>query len=208
MNRKFLLIIAVSIIAYHLNAQDSRLQLQYGLKIGVNYSNVYDTQGDQFNADPKFGLATGAFIAIPVGRYLGVQPEILFSQKGFRATGNILSLPYEFKRTTNFIDIPLLIALKPSGKITLLAGPQYSYLLKQKDEYTGIPISYAQEQEFKNENIRKNILCFLGGADFNLSQIVLGIRVGWDIQNNNGDGTSTTPRYKNVWYQATLGFRL
>ena len=28
------------------------------------------------------------------------------------------------------------------------------------------------------------------------------------IQNNNGDGTSATPRYKNVWYQATIGLRL
>ncbi len=211
MKKIILLITATVFIAYNINAQetvvDLREQMQFGLKIGMNYSNVYDTQGDQFSADPKLGLATGAFLAIPIGKYLGIQPEILFSQKGFRATGNILSLPYEFKRTTSFIDVPLLIALKPSAGLTILAGPQYSYLIKQNDAYTGAPINFDQEQEFKNENIRKNILCFLGGLDFNLSNIVIGVRAGWDIQNNNGDGTSTTPRYKNVWYQGTVGFR-
>jgi hypothetical protein len=33
------------------------------------------------------------------------------------------------------------------------------------------------------------------------------LRGSWDLKNNNGDGTSTTPRYKNVWYQATVGYR-
>jgi len=48
----------------------------------------------------------------------------------------------------------------------------------------------------------------VGGVDINLVNIVLGARVGLDMYNNNGDGTSTTPRYKNVWAQATVGFRL
>jgi len=97
----------------------------------------------------------------------------------------------------------LLLALKPSGYFTILAGPQYSFLLKQKDVFANV----AQEQEFDNDNIRKNILCFLGGFDININHIVFGARAGWDIQNNNGDGTSTNPRYKNVWYQGTLGIR-
>ena len=88
----------------------------------------------------------------------------------------------------------------------MLAGPQFSYLLKQKDVFTSSSTSYNQEQEFKNDNVRKNILCFTGGIDVTLNNVVLGARAGWDVQNNNGDGTSTTPRYKNVWYQVTFGF--
>ena len=33
-------------------------------------------------------------------------------------------------------------------------------------------------------------------------------KAGWDVQNNHGDDTSTTPTYRNAWYQATIGFRL
>jgi len=32
--------------------------------------------------------------------------------------------------------------------------------------------------------------------------------VGWDLMKNNGDGTKTTPRYKNVWAQVSVGFRI
>ncbi|MFZ1290564.1 MAG: hypothetical protein WAR79_10765, partial [Melioribacteraceae bacterium] len=67
--------------------------------------------------------------------------------------------------------------------------------------------TFEQEQEFENENIRKNTFSLLGGIDFNLENYVIGTRVGWDLYNNNGDGSSTTPRYKNVWGQITLGYR-
>jgi hypothetical protein len=40
-----------------------------------------------------------------------------------------------------------------------------------------------------------------------LNSAVIGARVGWDLMQNNGDGSSSTIRYKNVWYQATIGFR-
>lgn len=189
------------------NKTDFRKKFTVGLKAGLNYSNVYDSQGEEFNADPKFGLAAGAFMAIPFGKYFGIQPEILFSQKGFKATGRILGNTYQFTRTTNFIDVPLLFAIKPSEFITIVAGPQYSYLIKQSDVFANATTSIEQETEFVNDNIRKNIFAVTGGIDITLKHIVLGARAGWDVTNNNGDGTSTTPRYKNVWYQATIGYR-
>lgn len=182
-------------------------RIQFGMKAGINFSNVYDSKGEQFNADGKIGAAGGVFISIPLGKYLGIQPEILFSQKGFKATGSLLGSNYTFTRTTNYIDIPLLLAIKPTSVITILAGPQYSYLMKQKDVFVTSVTSVEQQKVFENDNIRKNTLCFVGGADINLAKLVLSARAGWDIQNNNGDGTSTTPRYKNVWYQATIGYR-
>lgn len=186
---------------------DTRGKFYVGFKGGANYSNVYDTKGENFSADSKFGFVGGVFLTIPIGRFLGIQPEILFSQKGFKGTGTLLGSSYALTRTTNYIDVPLLVSLKPANGITLMAGPQFSYLLKQKDEFTSAVITDEQVQEFKNDNIRKNILGFIGGIDFNFDHVVLGTRIGWDIKHNNGDGTHTTPRYKNVWLQATLGFR-
>jgi hypothetical protein len=186
---------------------DSRRRFCMGLKAGGNYSNVYDTKGENFTADSKFGFVGGVFLSIPIGRYVGLQPEILFSQKGFKGTGTLLGSSYELTRTTNYIDVPLMISIKPAKSISLMAGPQFSYLLKQKDEFKKDMTTTEQVQEFKNDNIRKNTLGFLGGIDFNFNHVVLGTRIGWDIKNNNGDGTSNTPRYKNVWLQAALGFR-
>jgi hypothetical protein len=105
---------ACSMLALNIQAQgsdkDFTEELSFGLKAGLNSSNVYDSKGEDFRADSKLGLAAGVFFAIPLGKYMGIQPEILFSQKGFQASGTILGSPYKFTRTTNFIDIPVLFA--------------------------------------------------------------------------------------------------
>lgn len=189
------------------NNSDKENSLRIGVKAGLNYSNVYDERGDDLVADGKFGLAGGAFLSIPIGDFFGIQPEFLFSQKGFQATGSVLGLNYELTRTSTFIDVPLFFAVRPVPFITILAGPQFSYLINQKDEFTSSVSSFAVEQEFNNDNIRKNIMCFVGGVDINISHVVVGARAGFDFQDNAGDGTNSTPRYKNVWYQATVGIR-
>lgn len=186
---------------------DFRNKLSIGIKAGANYANVYDTQGEEFNADGKFGLVAGGFLAIPLGPLLGVQPEVLFSQKGFKATGKLLGSSYDLTRTLNYIDVPLFLVIKPADMISILVGPQYSYLMKQKDVFKSGTTTIEQEHEFENDNIRKNVFSVIAGFDFNLGSFVIGTRGGWNLQTNNGDGSSTTPRYRNAWYQATLGLR-
>jgi hypothetical protein len=186
---------------------DLRSKLQFGLKAGTNYSNVFDTKGDAFKAEPKFGIVTGVFVKIPMGRFLGIQPEALFSQKGFKSSGILLGSAYKYSRTTSYIDVPLFVSLKPCGLITLLAGPQYSYLILERDVFISGDLTTDQQKEFENNSIRKNLLCFIGGVDVNINHLVFGLRAGWDITNNNSEGISTAPRYKNVWYQLTVGLK-
>ena len=188
-------------------ATDNRDKLSFGVKVGANYSNVYDSEGEDFVADPKFGLAVGGFVTIPLGKLFGVQPEILFSQKGFKSSGTYLGSTYEMTRTTDHIDVPILFAVKPIPQISLLFGPQFSYLLSQKDDFTGGSINTTQQDDFNNDNLRKNTFGLTGGVDFNVDNFVIGLRAAWDVNRNNGDGTSTTPRYRNRLLQATVGYR-
>lgn len=211
MKKSFIIIsILFFSIGITVNAQnsetDQRENLSFGVKAGLNYSNVFDAKGEEFVADPKIGFAGGVFLSIPVGKYLGVQPELMFSQKGFKASGMLLGRPYNFTRTTNYLDIPILLSLKPSEFISIFAGPQFSYLLKQTDTFTSDIIDLEQETEFENDNIRYNTLGVVIGVDVNISDFIIGARAAWDLQSNLGDGTSTTPRYKNVLYQLTLGY--
>ena len=186
---------------------DSDAKFTIGAKAGLNLSNVYDTKGDAFNADAKFGFAIGAFATIPFGNLIAFQPEVLISQKGFQGTGFILGSTYSLVRTTTYLDFPLLFAIRPTQFLTFLMGPQYSFLLNQKDVFGSATTTIEQETEFKNDIIRKNTLCFTGGLDINLNKLILSGRMGWDLLANNGSGGSETPRYKNFWYQATIGYR-
>lgn len=212
MKKIFFTIAALALLVSNSNAQDesSSKNVHLGIKAGVNIANVYDTKGEKFDADAKVGFAIGAFLTIPLGEFLGVQPEILFSQKGYQRSGSILTEDYKYTHTSNYIEVPLLVAFKPIPLLTILAGPQYSYLISEKNEFTNTLFSdpLIQKSDFDNQDVRKNTLGFVVGADVNLSNFVIGLRAGWDILNNNGDGTSTTPRYKNRYCQATIGYRL
>jgi hypothetical protein len=191
-----------------LQGQDRRENLEFGIKAGANISNVWDSRSDDFRADARLGFAGGVFLGIPIGKFIGLQPEFLISQKGFQGSGSLLGTPYSFSRTTSYMDVPLQLQLKPSEFFTFVLGPQFSYLFNQKDVYTFGANSTEQEREFQNENVRKNILGFVAGFDLIYRNAVLSSRLGWDFQTNHGDGNTSTPRYKNQWLQFTLGFKI
>lgn len=200
--------IGISAQAQDIDDFDRREKFTVGVRVGANLSNVWDAEGEDFEADPKLGFAGGVFVGIPIGRYLGVQPEILFSQKGFKASGTLLGTPYSYRKTTNYLDIPLQLQIKPLPFLTVLVGPQVSFGVSERNEYTYGNNSSAQEQEFENDNIRKNIVGIITGVDINIYHVVVSGRVSWDLQNNKGDGSSTTPRYRNQFVQLTVGFKI
>lgn len=207
-NLQVQLAIMVSLFAMTTFAQDDyRDKVVFGLKAGMNYSNVWDEKNQDFQADGKAGFAGGAFVTIPLGTILALQPEVLVSQKGFQGSGRFLTENYSYSTTTTFLDVPLLLAFRPSPHITFLAGPQYSFLLSQRNTFSSEFYSSEELQEYENDNIRKNLLGIHVGADVNIDHFVISPRAGWDFQANHGDGTSSTPRYKNQWLQLTLGYR-
>jgi len=203
MKMPFILVL-FAIFSVSLQAQN---RISIGAKAGLNVSNSYDSEGDTYSADTKTGFAAGGFLHIPLGGFFGIQPEVMFSQKGYQTSGSVLGLDYSTSRTSNYLDVPILLAIKPLGLVTLLVGPQYSYLMKQTTNVVTPVSNTTVVDEFTNDNIRRNTLGLVMGADVNVLSLVLSGRLAWDLYDNNGDGTSTTPRYKNVNGQLTLGFR-
>lgn len=204
-----LMVMFISTITYAQETtvdNDDRNQLRFGFKAGANYSNVYDEDGEDFVADGKFGVAAGVFAQIPLGELFGFQPELIYSQKGFKATGSVLGFNYDYTRTSTYLDIPLLIQVKPSRFFTIVAGPQFSYLLETKNKFNGTS-NTVTEDEINSDNYKKNIFGFVVGADVNFDQLVLSGRLGWDINKSDADGNSDAPRYKNQVVQVTLGYR-
>lgn len=188
-------------------AQDLRDKFTFGLRAGMNVSNVWDTHAEDFSADPRLGFVGGVNVTIPLGKFLAIQPEVLYSQKGYRATGSVLGMNYELTHRADYLDIPLLLAIRPASFISILVGPQFSFHLYEKTTITSGEFSTAQSKQFENDNIRKNRLGAHLGLDFNLKHVVISPRFAVDFQDNKGDGTSTDPRYKNLYFQLTVGYR-
>jgi hypothetical protein len=208
--KKLSLIIASALfISASISAQDdSRERIHLGGKAGLNISNIYDTQGQNSSTDPKAGFAGGGFVAIPIGKYLGFQPELIFAQKGYTATNVNEGGTFTYTRTTGHLEIPLLLQIKPVSFISLVVGPQYSFMTYREESFKSNTVTIIQQEEIQNDNIRKNTLGAVTGIDFYvLKHLLISGRVGWDLQDNNGDGTANFPRYRNVWVQTTVGLR-
>lgn len=85
----------ISMVTIHAQSTDRRENLKFGVKAGINVSNIWDSQNQEFTADSKVGFAGGIFLGIPIGSFLGLQPEILISQKGFKGSGTLLGSPIQ-----------------------------------------------------------------------------------------------------------------
>lgn len=223
-NTNLLLIAAAMFAATTMSAQqtttmitptptdDHRDEFGFGIKGGINVSNVYDEEGEGFVADNRVGFYGGVFVSVPLGTYIGLQPEILYSQKGFKGKGTIggslLGTSYDFERTSDYLDIPLQLQIKPIKELTFLVGPQFSYLMNTKDELrgNGFEITQEQEEELSTDNIKKNIFGFVVGAEANISGFLISARAGWDITKSDADGDSVSPRYKNQVLQFGVGY--
>ena len=162
---------------------------------------------NSFSSGSKLGLNAGAFLEIPVTAGFSIQPELQFSQKGYKNTGSFLGSPYEYKQTTNFIEVPLLAKLNPSKNFGILIGPQFSFLVSTQTKFTVNNSSFENQVKQDNTNLRKNILGGIVGIEASSGPVVFDLRYNLDFQNNNGDGTTSTPKYKNQVIALSVGFR-
>ena len=185
-------------------SQEAKKKVVAGIRAGIVNSNVYDRQGEEFVADGKTGLSAGGYLALPLGSLLGVQPEVILMQKGFEGAGKTGGEQYYINRTTTNLDIPLQLMIKPFKWFTFLIGPQYSFILNQKDNYTYA--NSAQKTSLTTSD-RNQHVGTLTGVDLNFSHVVLSFRSGWDLSKNTNTSNPSVPTYRNRWVQWTIGYR-
>ena len=180
-----------------------------GVKGGVNFSNIIKTGDSNFNTEIKTGFNAGIFTVIPIVKSLDFAPELMFSQKGYKTSGNsLLGGPNEYTVTTNFIELPILAKINATDKFSIVVGPQVSFLTSTKESFTQGSDSYQNTIRAENDNLKKSLFGGVVGVGLGLTdKISLHGRYALDFQKNNGDGTNETPVYKNQVYQVSLGFK-
>lgn len=99
-----------------------------GIKGGLNLANTGGA--DAGDPDYKAGLNIGAFVSVPAGTILSLQPEAFFSQKGSKDGDDKINL--------NYLEVPVLLKLDPSlpgsfVRPVFFAGPSVGILLSAKD---------------------------------------------------------------------------
>lgn len=199
------LLVLVSTVKLSAQSASKTNDIHFGLRAGVNVSNVIKSGDEDFSTGSKVGFNAAAFLELPIASVFSIQPELQYSQKGFKASGSFLGAPYEYKQTINFIEVPLLAKLKPVPGFGIVIGPQFSFRTSTSTKFSVNNASYESQVEEDNDNLRKNILGGVIGIEAGAKNFVASLRYNIDFQNNNGDGTSSTPKYKNQVIALGLG---
>jgi Outer membrane protein beta-barrel domain len=181
----FATLLLLTLAASHSYAQKS---MEWGLKAGGNYFKV---GGRSFDNTYNLSFSGGAYAEINYNKYFSLQPELLFNQvqcktsQAFNQIYATLGGVSDQLVTLDYVAVPILLAYKPIPELSILFGPQYSFLLAQT---TGL-LSETNRNAFSRSDFS---LVF--GGQLNLGKIKLGLRYQEGLVNVNAINSTDTWR--------------
>ena len=196
--KKLLLVVACVAIVGSASAQ----KFSYGVKAGMNASNITKLDGEFVDADTKLkgGLYAGIFGEYTFSEYLGVQAEIMYSAQG--CSFDVSGVDY-LRMNLDYINVPILAKIYVLPQLSVDLGPQFGFLLSAKVKAKG-------DGDTAKTDIKDGMKSFdlsvpLGLSykfDFGLeinARYALGLTKIWD--------DSDAPKSKNGVIQFGVGYR-
>jgi long-subunit fatty acid transport protein len=127
----------------------SLIPVKYGIKAGLNFSNLNITPAidgvQPTDNSLQMGIAAGFIVHIPLSDKWFIKPEVLYSQKG-ASFNYAFTHDYEINqrdgyKTTNqvtlsYVELNPTISYKVTDKLALNFGPSVSFLIGEKYVYT------------------------------------------------------------------------
>jgi hypothetical protein len=172
-----------------------------GVKGGLNLNRV---NGQSFNDAFDMGYMAGAFAEIDINKFIGIQPELLYSQTMTKRSS--FSTLYNSRFTQaflidnaytrlNYLSVPVLLRLNLGKLITFNAGPQFGILMGQDKN-----VLTNAENAFKTGDISAVV-----GAQLNLSSFRIYGRYVAGLQNINAIDDQET--WKTASLQLGIGLK-
>ena len=174
-------------------------QTEFGIKGGLNISDVVMT--NYINPDVesdlklKAGLHAGFFASGMVNDRLGLTGELLYSNKGVKANGNI---------HLHYVTLPLLALYRVSPKIFAEVGPELGYMFAATSDYGNATNNYNNKLDlgldggfrFAGERLNFGVRYCVG---------MLSVRDPIEFRSTSG---SEKIKYQNRVLQVFAGYRL
>ena len=128
-------------------------QTQFGLRGGLNYTTVEpvgDPVGSLYNAKYKPTFHIGVFGKIGLSDKLSLNPDLLYTDKGFWSEGMENATPAgDATLHLRYINLPVLLGYKVGDKLTFKLGPELGYLLSARSTFDSetINVEYLWENK-------------------------------------------------------------
>jgi Outer membrane protein beta-barrel domain len=123
-------------------------QVKYGVRAGVNMANwqgdavksinsIVNATNGYLDTKGRTGFFAGGYVNLPIAKGISIEPGLLYSQKGYTLNGDIEVPALKFlganasaQVQSHYIDIPVLVRAEVVKGLSVYAGPQVSYLVK------------------------------------------------------------------------------
>src|SRR5690606_34686725 len=162
MKKILLSLVAVVMVIAVANAQTS-----FGVRAGANLANIGGDDTD--NAKMKIGYHVGAYANIGLTDMFALEPGLLLSTKGAKVDFSEDGYEVESKSTMTYLDIPVLARVNIASGFNAFIGPQFSFLLGNKDKMEitegGVTVS---AEESSTEGMNKLDLGLAFGVGYQL----------------------------------------
>lgn len=168
----------------------AQAQSGLGIRGGANFSNLSGDLKDESRYENKVGFHGGLTYNIPlVGDFFSVQPELLYSNKGFKYQDSEIALPLggtlrrEGNMNYNYLELPVLARIK-AGPIYFEAGPQASYLLSVNNnikEYMNGERTSSATTEMDKSDLKDFEFGYAAGIGITSGMLSLGVRYNGSV---------------------------
>lgn len=208
------IILSLAVLAGFASAANAQTGVKYGISGGANLANFTGTDSKDFGY--KFGFSAGVVANFGVSDMFSVQPEVLYSEKGFntsdvlfsRATGTgAQQYQATVKQTLRYIDIPILLKINTgdAGKgLFFELGPQLSLLAGARTFSDDNNLAGATNAYFTRDAGPVSVRLGTGREGFNKALIGYVGGIGYQLTSGLGFGLRYTGDFAQVYKDGYL----
>jgi hypothetical protein len=185
-----------------LHAQDNNVNTEFGVKGGVNMSNLYTDDADDENV--LYGFNAGVYATLPISDFIAIQPELLFTTRGSKLEYNNALVQGNAKFKLNYIELPLLVRVNITKNFNVHAGGYASYLVSSKVTGDG---DFDFEEDFDTDDFNKFDAGIAAGIGVDFSPLSVGLRYNYGLTTIVKDGDDSSD-LKNSNLSLYLSYKL
>ncbi|WP_300568558.1 porin family protein [Flavobacterium sp.] len=173
---------------------------KFGIKGGVNFSNMYTNDVDDKNV--LVGFNVGLFAKLPVADFISIQPEMYFTTKGAELTYNNAFAEGTAKFRLNYVEVPLLLMINLTDNFNIHGGPYVAYLIDGKTKNDSSNNLFDSEDNLDSDDFNKIDAGLAVGLGIDVDKFSIGARYNYGLttvgkDRDFGGTTYTFPDGKN-----------
>lgn len=220
MNLRAVLLVVAFLGGYTSFAQS----VSFGPRVGVNLATQKGVGGDNKDAREDFnetvksntGLQAGVVLNLAVNDLLSFQPELLFSQKGFKVEESDGGVNMELVRKASYLEVPVLAKFTFGSEALrgfATMGPYAGYWLGGNESFRVNSTEINEDVDFDNEDYNRLDVggSFGVGMAYQLGAGALNLDVRYslglsDVNKYDSNGRDGEPKLTNRVFGISLAY--